>query len=177
MAFGTGTHETTRLCMELIEDYLRPQMDILDVGCGSGILSVAALLMGGRSATGVDIDELAVKTAQENAEINQVADRFTAVAGNLTDKISGKYHMVVANIVADVLIELTQTIENFMYRDTVYILSGIIDSREQDVRDALEEKFDIIDTRIENGWVAMAAQPRKDSAIEGVDLNALMFCL
>ena len=80
LAFGTGTHETTRLCMELIEDYLRPQMDVLDVGCGSGILSVAALIMGARSATGVDIDELAVKTAAENAEINRVGDRFTAVA-------------------------------------------------------------------------------------------------
>lgn len=177
LAFGTGTHETTRLCMELIEDYLRPQMDVLDVGCGSGILSVAALLMGARSATGVDIDELAVKTAKENADINHVGDRFTAVAGNLTDKIEGKYHMVVANIVADVIIELTQNIDQFMYRDTVYILSGIIDSREQDVREALADKFEIIDSRSENGWVALAAQPHKESQIEGVDLNALMFCL
>lgn len=177
LAFGTGTHETTRLCMELIEDYLRPQMDVLDVGCGSGILSVAALLMGARTATGVDIDELAVKTAKENADINHVGDRFTAVAGNLTDKIQGKYHMVVANIVADVIIELTQNIEQFLYRDTVYILSGIIDSREQDVREALADKFEVIDSRSENGWVALAAQPHKDSAIEGVDLNALMFCL
>ncbi len=177
LAFGTGTHETTRLCIELIEDYLRPQMDILDVGCGSGILSVAALLMGARTATGVDIDELAVKTARENAARNQVEDRFTAVAGNLTDQIQGKYHMVVANIVADVLIELTKTIGQFLYRDTVYILSGIIDSREQDVQDALAEQFEIIDRRSENGWVALAAQPHKESQIEGVDLNALMFCL
>ena len=127
LAFGTGTHETTRLCMELIEDYLRPQMDVLDVGCGSGILSVAALIMGARSATGVDIDELAVKTAAENAEINRVGDRFTAIAGNLTDK---------------------------------------------DVRDALENKFEIIDRREENGWVALAAQPHRQGPLKDADITA-----
>lgn len=177
LAFGTGTHETTRLCMELIEDYLRPQMDLLDVGCGSGILSVAGLVMGARSATGVDIDELAVKTAVENAQRNHVQDRFTAVTGNLTDKITGRYHMVVANIVADILIELTETIDQYMYRDTIYILSGIIDTREQDVRDALAEKFEIIDRREENGWVALAAQPHRDSPLKGAEINMLQFCL
>ncbi len=86
-AFGTGVgiwyryHETTRLCMELLEQYIKPNMDVLDVGCGSGILSVAALLLGANSAVGVDIDALAVKTAVENAEINHVADKFTAIAG------------------------------------------------------------------------------------------------
>ncbi|MCI9575433.1 MAG: 50S ribosomal protein L11 methyltransferase [Clostridiales bacterium] len=161
LAFGTGTHETTRLCIELIEDYLRPQMDILDVGCGSGILSVAALLMGGQSAVGVDIDELAVKTAVENAKINQVDSRFTAIAGNLTEKVQGKFHMIVANIVADIIIELTQDIEQFMYDDTVYIMSGIIDTREQDVLQALEKDFEIIDRRWEKGWVALAAQKKR----------------
>ena len=172
LAFGTGTHETTRLCMELIEDDLRPQMDVLDVGCGSGILSVAALIMGARSATGVDIDELAVKTAAENAEINRVGDRFTAIAGNLTDKVTGKYQMVVANIVADIIIELTENIENFMYRDTIFMMSGIIDSREQDVRDALENKFEIIDRREENGWVALAAQPHRQGPLKDADITA-----
>ncbi len=89
IGFGTGTHETTRLCMELLERYIKPDMDVLDVGCGSGILSVAALLLGAKSAVGVDIDALAVKTAMENAEINHVADRFTAIAGNLTEQING----------------------------------------------------------------------------------------
>ena len=172
MAFGTGTHETTRLCMELMEDYLRPQMNILDVGCGSGILSVAGLLMGGRSATGVDIDELAVKTARENADINRVGDRFTAIAGNLTDKVEGKYHMIVANIVADIIVELTQTIENYMYRDTIYIMSGIIDTREQDVMNALEGKFEVIDRREENGWVAIAAQPSRDGTLKDADITS-----
>ncbi len=168
LAFGTGTHETTRLCIELIEDYLRPDMDILDVGCGSGILSLAALLMGGRSAVGVDIDPLAVKTAQENARINGLQDRFTAVAGNLTEKVTGKYHMILANIVADVLIPLTKDILPFFYEDTVYILSGIIAEREQDVLRALQKEFEVIDRRFAKGWIALAAQ-RKRTPIGGID--------
>ncbi|MFR7986622.1 MAG: 50S ribosomal protein L11 methyltransferase, partial [Clostridia bacterium] len=103
LAFGTGTHETTRLCLELLEQYVSPGCDVLDVGCGSGILSVAALLLGAQKAVGVDIDELAVKTAVENAQINEVSGRFTAICGNLTEQVSGQYQVVVANIVADVI--------------------------------------------------------------------------
>ena len=147
LAFGTGTHETTRLCMELLEQYIKPNMDVLDVGCGSGILSVAALLLGANSAVGVDIDALAVKTAVENAEINHVADKFTAIAGNLTEQINGKYHIVLANIVADVIMVLTEDIEQYLYPDSIYIMSGIIDTREQDVLDAVSEKFEIIEER------------------------------
>ena len=91
LAFGTGTHETTRLCMELIEKYLPEGADFLDMGCGSGILSVAALLLGARSAVGVDIDPLAVKTAVENARLNGVEGRFTGVCGNLAEKVTGQY--------------------------------------------------------------------------------------
>ena len=158
LAFGTGTHETTRLCMELLEKYVQPGMDVLDVGCGSGILSVAALLLGAGKAVGVDIDELAVKTAVENAEINHVADRFTGICGNLTDKVTGKYDIVVANIVADVIIMLTKDVEQFMKPDTVYLMSGIIDTREQDVLAAVEQHFEIIDRKEEKGWVALSAK-------------------
>ena len=158
LAFGTGTHETTRLCMELLEKYVQPGMDVLDVGCGSGILSVAALLLGAEKAVGVDIDELAVKTADENAEINHVADRFTGICGNLTDKVAGKYDIVVANIVADVIIMLTKDVEQFMKPDTVYLMSGIIDTREQDVLAAVEQHFTIIDRKEEKGWVALSAK-------------------
>lgn len=158
LAFGTGTHETTRLCMELLEEYVTPGCDVLDVGCGSGILSVAALLLGAQKAVGVDIDALAVKTAVQNAEINQVADRFTGICGDLTDKVSGSYNIVVANIVADVIILLTKDIERFMVPDTVYLMSGIIDTREQDVLREVEKKFEIISRRTEKGWVALAAK-------------------
>ena len=158
LAFGTGTHETTRLCMELLEKYVQPGMDVLDVGCGSGILSVAALLLGAEKAVGVDIDELAVKTANENAEINRVTERFTGICGNLTDKVTGKYDIVVANIVADVIIMLTKDVEQFMKPDTVYLMSGIIDTREQDVLSVVEQHFEIIDRKEEKGWVALSAK-------------------
>jgi ribosomal protein L11 methyltransferase len=156
IAFGTGTHETTRLCMQFLEDYVKPGCKMLDVGCGSGILSVAGLLLGAGSAVGVDIDPLAVKTAKQNAERNHVAERFTGIDGSLTEKVDGQFNVVVANIVADVIIELTKDIEKYLAPGAVYIMSGIIDEREQDVRNALEGKFKILDRREEKGWVALA---------------------
>lgn len=161
LAFGTGTHETTRLCLELIEEHLTPGADLLDVGCGSGILSVAALLLGADSATGVDIDPLAVKTAVENARLNGVADRFTGVCGNLADKISGKYQVIAANIVADIVIELSRSVPEFLSPGGVYIISGIIDTREQDVLEALAGKFTVIERKEERGWVAMALKAKE----------------
>ena len=133
---------------------------MLDMGCGSGILSVAGLLLGAESAVGVDIDPLAVKTAVANAEVNGVADRFTGICGNLAEKVSGTFDIVAANIVADVVILLTKDAPRFMKPDTVYILSGIIDTREDDVLACLAEKFELIDRRSEKGWVALAAKLR-----------------
>lgn len=158
LAFGTGMHETTRLCLEMLEKYVKKGMSILDVGCGSGILSVASLLLGAKKAIGVDIDEMAVKTAKENAKLNLVDDRFDGICGNLTDKISGKYNIVIANIVADIIIELSDNIENYMDSNSIYIMSGIIDVRENDVKEKLKHKFKIIDERAEGGWVAIVAQ-------------------
>lgn len=156
LAFGTGTHETTRLCLELLEQYLRPGCDFLDMGCGSGILSVAALLLGAKSAVGVDIDPLAVKTAVENAENNRVGDHFTGICGNLAEKVTGKFQVVAANIVADIVILLSRDAPRFLERDSVYIVSGIIDTREDDVLAAIFDTFEILERREEKGWVAMA---------------------
>lgn len=158
LAFGTGTHETTRLCMELLEKYVAPGDEVLDMGCGSGILSVAALLLGAKQAVGVDIDPLAVKTAVENAKINGVEARFTGICGNLAEQVSGKFDVVAANIVADVVILLTQDAPRFMRPDTVYIMSGIIDTRADDVLACLKERFAVIERREERGWVALAAR-------------------
>ena len=158
LAFGTGTHETTRLCLELLEKYLTPGCDFLDMGCGSGILSVAALLLGAKSAVGVDIDPLAVKTAVENANTNGVGEKFTGICGNLAEKVTGKFQVVAANIVADIVILLSKDAPRFLEKDSVYLISGIIDTREQDVLDAIGDTFQVLERREEKGWIAMALQ-------------------
>lgn len=162
LAFGTGTHETTRLCLQAVEKYTTPDTEMLDVGCGSGILSVAALLLGAKSAVGVDIDEMAVKTAKENAVLNGVEDRFTVLAGNLTDKVEGKYNVVAANIVADAIIMLSKDIKNYMYDDSVYIMSGIIDTRVDDVLNAIGDTFEIKEKLLENGWCCLVATLKEE---------------
>lgn len=149
-----------------MENYITPGCDFLDMGCGSGILSVAALLLGAKSAVGVDIDPLAVKTAVENAKTNGVEERFTGICGNLTEKVAGnsavpqKYRVVAANIVADIVIQLSKDAPNFLEKDSVYIVSGIIDSRERDVLNALAGAFTVIERKEERGWVAMALKGR-----------------
>lgn len=158
LAFGTGSHDTTKLCLELIEKYLNANDKVLDVGCGSGILSIASLLLGASYATGVDIDSLAIKTANENARVNNVQDRFNAVCGNLTEKILGTYNIIVANIVADVIIKLSKDVCNFMTHNTTYIMSGIIESRRDDVLSSLINRFNILEEKNQNGWVALVAK-------------------
>ncbi|MGN0441946.1 MAG: 50S ribosomal protein L11 methyltransferase [Acutalibacteraceae bacterium] len=160
IAFGTGTHETTRLCLEALEKYVTADTQILDVGCGSGILAVAALLLGAKRAVGVDIDEMAVKTAKENAALNGVSDKIEIIHGNLTDKVSGTYNVVAANIVADAIILLSEDIKNFMSDDAVYIMSGIIDSRADDVKAAIADSFYIIEEYSENGWYCFVAKAK-----------------
>ena len=134
LAFGTGSHPTTRLCLEIMEDYIHPASTVLDVGCGSGILSIAALLLGAKSAFGVDIDKLAVKTALANAEKNGFTPPvFDAVSGDLSENVSGRYSVVIANIVADVIMKLTPQAANLLKENGVFITGGIIDPRKDEV--------------------------------------------
>ena len=155
LAFGTGTHETTRLCLETLEKHIHEGTTVLDIGCGSGILSIASLLLGAEKAVGVDIDALAVKTAIENGEVNNFrAPEYTVLQGNLTDKVSGKFDVVVANIVADVIIMFCKDVASFMKDDALFITSGIIDTREQDVIDAFNKYgFEIKARHTKGGWV------------------------
>lgn len=161
LAFGTGNHESTRLCLEAVEKYTKPGMRVLDVGCGSGILGIAATLLGADEAYGVDIDETAVRIACENAELNNAAGKFTAECGDLTEHANGKFNLVLANIVADVIISLTENIKTFMAEDATFVMSGIIDTREQDVLKALDKNgFDVIERKPENGWVCLVSKSR-----------------
>lgn len=158
LAFGSGGHDTTRLCLEMMEDYVTRDTEFLDVGCGSGILSVSALLLGAKKAVAVDIDPLAVKKARENAELNGFDEtRYTAIEGDLADKVTGKYNVVAANIVADVIILFCSQVKEFMSDDAVFITSGIIDTREPDVLEAFKKYgFSIVERRERGGWLCFA---------------------
>ncbi|MGN0528014.1 MAG: 50S ribosomal protein L11 methyltransferase [Eubacterium sp.] len=155
LAFGTGSHPTTKLCLETLEKYINKDSKVLDIGCGSGILSIASLLLGAKSAFGVDIDALAVKTALDNAKKNGFEPPvFDAVQGNLSDKVSGKYNVIVANIVADIIIQFNTQVNKFLSDDGIYITGGIIESREDEVLMSFAQNgFKVVQRFEEKGWL------------------------
>ena len=164
MAFGTGTHETTFLCMQMLERTLRPGDDCIDVGTGTGILAIAAALLGARSVLAIDIDADAVRVAEENIQKNGVADRVRARRGNLlepggeADAAVGTAQVLVANIIADVVIALAAPARAHLAAGGRLICSGIIREREQDVRDALEAAGYAVDATERKGeWVCLRA--------------------
>lgn len=161
-AFGTGTHATTSMCLALLDEYARSGQSILDVGCGSGILSIAGVILGADNAVGVDIDEQSVKVSKENAFVNGLSDKTEFICGDLTDRITGKYDIVCANIVADVIINLTAGIDSFMKPDALFICSGIIDIRANDVKAALANNgFEIIRECNKDNWCAYVTRKVK----------------
>ncbi len=171
MAFGTGTHPTTQLCLELIEDFIPKNngaeagIDIIDLGCGSGILSIAALKLGARRALGVDIDADAIRASQENAKTNQVFEKLELGIGSLEDVISGKFSfhnapLVLANILAPIIIQLLQEgLGNLLTPDGVMILSGILAEQAPDVQTACEKQgLAVIESRQIGDWVALVVK-------------------
>ena len=160
MAFGTGGHDTTRLVLETLEKYVTEGVDFLDVGCGSGILSIAACLLGAGRALGIDIDALAVKTAIENGELNGLtAPKYEIRLGDLAKDVSGKFPVIAANIVADAIIMLSPAVPALLAEDGVYIVSGIIDTREQDVLTALAAcGFTVAERYEHGGWLCMVCK-------------------
>lgn len=164
LAFGSGTHDTTRLCLEALEKYAGSGKTVLDVGCGSGILSIAAMLLGCESAQGVDIDALAVKTAAENAVGNGFNEpQVKYVQGNLTDKINGKFDIILANIVADIVIRLCEDVKKYMNPGAVFITSGIILPREDEVLAAFERcGLTVTERRESGGWLCFETVLNKE---------------
>ncbi len=154
-AFGTGTHATTSLCLEILENEVDSQKTVLDIGTGSGILAIAACLLGANGALGIDIDEQSVKTACENAARNGVSANAEFIVGDLAEKVTEKYDIVCANIVADVVIRLFDNVGEFMHDDSILIVSGIIDMRADEVCDkARQHGFKIVKELTREEWHA-----------------------
>ena len=160
--FGTGTHETTQLCIELIEKFVQKKDKVLDIGCGSGILSIASLLLGAEEADAVDIDPNAIAVAYENADRNDIdRGRYHVTAGNILEDenlhktYSGKqYDVVEANIVADIIMALSKQVPQYIKKGGIFISSGIIKQRLEEVYQALKENgFVVLDTKYKKDWV------------------------
>lgn len=158
MAFGTGTHETTQMCSILLDKYISANHDVLDVGCGTGILSIIASKLGAKKIEAIDIDEVAVRVAKENIEINGEAGKIKAFQAVLSDLKAGdeKFDIIVANIIANVIIDLSSLIPYYLKKNSLFITSGIIKERKQDVIDAcLKNGMSLIDDLEMGEWVAM----------------------
>ena len=167
LTFGTGSHASTQLCLEGVEEHTAAGRPVLDLGCGSGILSIAALCLGASTAVAVDIDPKAVDVAYENAALNGIGkDRYTVLAGDVISDASlaaelaqEKYHLVLANIVADVIIPLSLRVPQMLAEDGVFLCSGIIDTRAHEVEAALKKNgLTVTRKREKNGWVALEAK-------------------
>lgn len=165
--FGTGMHQTTQLCMINLEKYITESSEVLDLGCGSGILSIIALLLGAKHANAIDIDANAIKTAYENAALNGIGkDKYYVTSGNIIDSKEiqdemgyEKYDVVVANIIADVIIAMAPIVKKAIKKDGTFISSGIIKDRVADVNEALlANGFAIIDTAYKDEWVSITSK-------------------
>lgn len=159
LAFGTGSHPTTQLCLQFLEEYLQPGDSFLDVGCGSGILTIAAAKLGAGVLSAVDIDELAVHSTRENLKLNGLAEKVRVVHGDLVEQIREPVRVITANIVADAILRLLPSIEPLLVPQGLFIASGIITTREEDLVKATEEAgLSILEVRREGDWVAILSQ-------------------
>ena len=166
-AFGTGKHETTQLCIRQIRKHVKEDTMILDVGCGSGILGMIALMMGAKHSVGTDLDPCAIDATRENMEVNGISnDRYEVMIGNIIDnkevqdKVGyEKYDIVVANILAEVLVPLTPVIVNQLKKGAVYITSGIIEEKEDTVVQAVKAAgLEVLEVTHQGEWVSVTAR-------------------
>ena len=161
MAFGTGTHETTGLCVRLVEKYVKPGDRVIDIGTGTGILAIAAAHMGAKPVLATDLDAVAVRVAAENVKINGFEGVIETRCGDLLQVVSETGDVVIANIIADVIVGLAAPVRARIADGGVFICSGISVERRQDVRDALAAaNYELLDDLNEGEWCAMAARKR-----------------
>lgn len=161
MAFGTGNHETTSMCIENLEKYVSEKSTVFDIGCGSGILGIVASKLGAKKVVGIDIDEMAVKVANENIQKNNVQDIMTAIAGNMTDKIEegAKADIVVANIIADIIMKMSGDVRKLLKDDGIFISSGIILAKVDEVLENLKDNgFEVVDVIKKGEWSCVIAK-------------------
>ena len=157
MAFGTGTHETTGMCVELVEKYVQPGSTAIDVGTGTGILAIAAAHMGAKDVLAIDIDRVAVRVAAENVRINGFEGTIRCKAGDLLENVDEQADVVIANIIADVIIMMAQPVRTHIAEGGRFICSGISSERKQDVLDALDAAgYTVLDVLERGGWCAIA---------------------
>ena len=159
-AFGTGKHPTTTMCIKALEKYIRTgESTVLDVGCGSGILSIAAVLLGARDVLGIDIDPLAVIVSKENAAFNKLEDRISIVEGDLTKGVDYKADIVVANLMADLVVILAKDVRRHLNPGGLYVSSGILAEKKEEVASKIREAgFDIVEIYEEDEWVCIVAR-------------------
>ncbi len=158
MAFGTGTHETTMLCIRMIEKYMHGGYKVLDVGSGSGILSIAAAKLGASDVLGIDIDEDAVRVSNENYELNKVSDRAKAIVGDLTVGVDYKANIVVANLLADIVMRLSKDAKRHLGEKGIFITSGILTEKSEAVEKCMIEcGFEIVEKAILGEWCSIVA--------------------
>ena len=165
MAFGTGTHPSTSLCVEMLEKYLNPDDSILDVGTGSGILLLAAARLGAKNLSGIDIDEVAVKIAAQNLIINGIeADRFNITTGKISAITNGRFDLIIANILTDVIIEIILDVKRLLKDNGFFICSGIVEENKEIIIKKLQSGgFEIVDIIIKEKWAASAAKSSRPS--------------
>ncbi|MEQ8197462.1 MAG: 50S ribosomal protein L11 methyltransferase [Clostridiaceae bacterium] len=158
MAFGTGTHETTRMCAQALEKYVKEDTVVFDIGTGSGILAIIAAKLGAKHVVGVDLDPVAVDSAKENLKFNDV-DNIEILHGNLLDVVDGKADLVVANIIAEIICILTPDVKKALNKDGLFITSGIIHDRREMVINNLEENgFEVLEVNKDGEWNCIVAR-------------------
>lgn len=159
MAFGTGTHETTRMCIQALEKYVNEDTRVFDIGTGSGILAISAAKLGAKEVIGGDLDPVAVTAAKENVTQNNLSDNIKIFKGDLMEVVEGKADVVVANIIADVIMFLTPQLRDYINENGIFISSGIIkDKKDEVIKTLIENGFEPIEVNNQGEWICIVAK-------------------